>query len=430
MLDRHPDLKRFTRILTLPLARLESPPVRVESLPGKGLHLLLHSRAGGFLHLTVFPAEWDQPAYSRTATAALAYQGTKEPTPEQTDWLAGVTSGLTEAGKRTGWEAFLQWAAGHPAAALPSSEFDPEGALAPGNQELLRITTRCNARCAFCSARGVLEDLVRDPALIRRRLVHMHRQGIRMASFTGGEPTLVQGLDELVAAARQVGMDEIDVQTNGLLLARPERVRRLVAHGMTSIFLSLHSADPATHDGMLQVPGAFDKAMACIEHCLEAGVEVRTNCVLTTRNLEGPAGPAGLVELIARLHGGAGAQVNLSFVALQGWALDHPELVPRLSEAAPRMQEAIDTGLGLGMDVRIPGLCGIPVCQLPGYERHFDEIRDGGSPPRLTTRGYGPACDACPHRASCSGFWKVYLDRFGTGELFPRAGGNQVESKR
>jgi sulfatase maturation enzyme AslB (radical SAM superfamily) len=401
-------LKTFSRMLTAGLARTSCPPVKVETHAGKGLQILLHHRRGRFLHL-VFNPVGDEPAYFKGRLTSLRYLGGPTLSDWQQDWLEVVRDSLAVVEARSGWSDALAWAAALPAVALPASEFSSDA----GNAELIRVNTRCNARCEFCSARGVLGDLIREPGRVPARIREMKAAGLDRVSFTGGEPTLLAELPELVAEAARSGFAQVDLQTNGLLLARKERVDQLVRAGLTSLFLSLHSAEPEIHDVLLRVPGAWDKAMACVAHCLEAGLVVRYNCVLTTRNLDGPA---RLVELIHERFGQAGFHFCLSFVALQGWALDHPELVPRLGQAAPAMRAAIESADRLGVELRIPGLCGVPICVLPDLAEHFDEFH-ASDPPRLASRSYVEACQACPHRPRCSGFWTAYIQRHGSGEL-------------
>lgn len=413
MAQQDKSLKRFTRILTLPLAQAANPPVRVEAKAGKGFHLLLHSGGGSLLHVALTDASGTPEAFMLTETTAMRYMGDRSPTDGEKTWLELLRTGLEQAERQAGWGEFLEWAMRQPAAALPSGEA-PAERITSGSAALIRINTRCNAKCEFCSARGLLPDLVEDAGLIRERVQAAARARQTMVSFTGGEPTLRRDLPDLLSFARDQGIPEIDVQTNGILLARPEMVKRLVDAGMSSIFLSLHSSTPEVHDAMLKVKGAFDKILRAVENCLEAGVEVRYNYVVTTLNLNGVA---DFMEFVARRFGRPGASVCLSFVALQGWALDHPELIPALKEAAPMMAAGLEAGGRLGLEVRIPGLCGIPMCILPGREKQFDEYHDTESPPRVAARSYPSACGRCPWRLRCSGFWTAYIDRFGDEEF-------------
>ncbi len=403
-------IKHWTRLLTLPLAGAVEPPVAIEAREGKGLHLLLRSRQGRLLVVSFVQDDGRRNVCFRNAGTAMSYLGEIEPGECANGWLEVLKKSAEKVSQREGWQEFLQRVMTLPAASLPGGEI--AGASSSGDAGLIRICTRCNAGCDFCSARGVLPDLVEDREAIQNRVANALEDGRSMISFTGGEPTLRKDLPELLAMAKQLGAREIDLQTNGILLARSKIFEPLRDAGLSSIFLSLHSADRKVHDAMLGVAGAFDKALAAAELCMGNGVKVRLNCVLTTSNIEGLA---DLVRLAAdRL--GRDTHLCLSFVALQGWALDHPELIPRLSQAAPQMARALDLGDSLGLDLRIPGLCGIPICMLPGYEEHFDEFHVA-DPPRQPDRSFVPACADCPYRQRCSGFWNAYFDLYGNEEL-------------
>ncbi|HUU00744.1 MAG TPA: radical SAM protein [Myxococcota bacterium] len=398
----------WTRLLTLPLAGAGEPPVAIDAREGKGLHLLMRARAGRLLVVSFMADDGRRNVCFRSAGTAMSYLGELDPGECANDWLEVLKKSVEKVSQHQGWLEFLRRVMALPAASLPGGSI---GESISGDPGLVRICTRCNASCDFCSARGVLPDLVEDREAIQRRVANALKAGRSMISFTGGEPTLRKDLPEILAMAGRLGAREIDLQTNGILLARSKIFEPLCDAGLSSIFLSLHSADRRVHDSMLGVAGAFDKALAAAELCLENGVLVRLNCVLTASNLEGLA---DLVQLAAdRL--GRGTHLCLSFVALQGWALDHPELVPRLSQAAPQMARALDLGDSLDLDLRIPGLCGIPICMLPGYEEHFDEFH-AADPPRQPDRSFAPACADCPYRQRCSGFWNAYFDLYGNEE--------------
>jgi pyruvate-formate lyase-activating enzyme len=407
-------VRHWTRLLTMPLAAASEPPVAIEARQGKGLHLLMRSQAGRLLVVSFVPDDEHRNACFRFAGTAMSYLGEDDAGESAGEWLEVLKKSLVKVGQREGWQDYLQRVMALPAASLPGGAI--AGASSSGDSGLIRICTRCNAKCDFCSARGILPDLVEDREAIQNRVANALEAGRSMISFTGGEPTLVKDLPELIAMARRMGAREIDLQTNGIVLARKKIFEPLRDAGLSSIFLSLHSADSKIHDAMLGVAGAFDKALAAAELCMENGVKVRLNFVLTTSNLEGLA---DLVRLTADRFG-RGTHLCLSFVALQGWALDHPELVPRLSQATPEMARALDLADSLGLDSRIPGLCGVPICMLPGYEEHFDEFHDS-DPPRQPDRSFMPACADCPYRQRCSGFWKAYFDLYGTAEIGYRA---------
>ena len=95
-----------------------------------------------------------------------------------------------------------------------------------------------------------------------------------------------------------------------------------------------------------------------------------------------------------------------------GWTLEHLDLIPRITEAAPRIATALQTAENWGVEARIPGLCGIPICILPGYEEFFDEFYDE-SPALIQTRDYVAACDTCHHKGQCSGYWNKYYELYG-----------------
>lgn len=407
-----PDLAGWVRRLTVGLAKLPDPPTEVHARQAGGLVLLLRDVDGSVVQLWLMPRGDGSPAYFEGRRSLLRYLGQISLTARQERWVKEVCQGLLRVERQQGWEQFLIRSAQEGAA--PSVGAASNRRVTSGDAALLRVTTRCQARCDFCSSLGVLHDLVGDLADVRTRVASAVREGRRTVSFTGGEPTLRRDLPELVAAAKDEGISGVELQTNGILLARRARVKRLAEAGLSCVFLSLHSGDAATHDELLHVSGAHEKAVEGASHALEAGLQVVVNHVITRHNL------AGLPLFPGRIAGVLGpVAIRLSVMAPEGGGARVLDWMPRLSEAAPFMSRAIDAGVALGMDMKIPGLCGVPPCIIPGYEAHFEELQDVASPPRLITRRQVEACQACPHQARCSGYWTAYLERHGDGEVGP-----------
>ncbi len=412
-------LRAWTRRLTAPLASLKDVPTRVEALVGKGIHLLLTGPDGRLLHIRIVRPGPEVRARFVTAHAALGYLCAGDPTEVERRWIARLGQSLERLEGRPDWPDYLEWAVAQRATMLPDATFDPSRDPVSGNAELIRVSNRCNANCSFCSARGVLPDLVLDTEQIEARLQGMRALGRHMVAFTGGEPTLRRDLPELIRKARAAGFVDIGIQTNGIALAKKSVVQRLVDAGLTYIFVPILSHEAAMHDRLVGHRGAFHRLLQGVDHCRDAGLEVSYNIVVTAPALDDVE---SMVSFIAERFGAPHMDLNISFVALQGWALDHLELVPRLAAARPRLKAALDRCRDLGIPVRIPGICGIPMCQLPGYEEEFDEYHSV-NPPHPDERSFGAACEACAMRPRCSGFWTAYLERYGDGELgYPERG--------
>ncbi|MFH2006070.1 MAG: radical SAM protein [bacterium] len=407
------DVKRFTRLLTQPLARTPTPPRRLEVRVGRGFHLLLQGAGQRLLHVTVDHPGAAVSAPIRTDHAWMRFRCARDPTETERTWLGALKQGLRRMDRVPDWPAFVGWSAEQPAAMLPDATFDPDRDPPSGNLELIRIETRCNGRCGFCSARGILPDLVEDTEQIVQRFRGMRKAGRRSVALTGGEPTLRQDLPELIALARDEGFTAISLLTNAMRLDRGPLLGRLVEAGLTSVFVPFLSHRAEVHDELLGVAGAFERTVAGVDRCRDAGLELAYNTVVTAPNVQDLE---PLMAWIAQRFPAPSIPGNISYVAPQGWALDHPELVPRLDAVRPHLQAALDTCERLGMGITIPGLCGVPMCILPGYEERFEEFHRGfqGMP---ENRRYAAVCQECAVQDRCSGFWSVYFEWFGEAEL-------------
>ena len=140
---------------------------------------------------------------------------------------------------------------------------------APG-QLIIQLTDRCNARCPQCGMR-VLNRYPRtrlDTDYVKRLLDAGAQRGMRMVSFTGGEPFLLHNdLVELITYAGQVGFEYIRTGTNGFLFRfhqNPgfsdrvhELAERLAATPLRNLWFSVDSSEPSIHDTMRGFPGVL-----------------------------------------------------------------------------------------------------------------------------------------------------------------------------
>ncbi len=121
------------------------------------------------------------------------------------------------------------------------------------------LTYRCNASCSFC-------DIWERPSPYitlenaKKNLADLHKLGVKVIDFTGGEPLLHRQLDELCAETKRLGMITT-VTSNALLYPKyAERLRGLV----DMLHFSLDSPDADEHDRSRGVK-CFDKVMESIQ---------------------------------------------------------------------------------------------------------------------------------------------------------------------
>ena len=147
------------------------------------------------------------------------------------------------------------------------------------------ITRACNLKCVHCyndsgackaddelstdEAKGVLDDLVQF--------------GVPSVLFSGGEPLMRLELFELIGYAVERGMRAV-ISTNGTLITT-EMAKRIKQHGVSYVGISLDGIGPV-NDKFRGVTGAFERAVAGIKNCQDAGVRIGLRLTLTGKNVQ------------------------------------------------------------------------------------------------------------------------------------------------
>lgn len=283
----------------------------------------------------------------------------------------------------------------------------------------LGIIYRCNQVCTFCELADMNVELT--PEKIHAAIVQSRARGSKRLIITGGEPTLSPRLLEYVAAARAQGFDQIELQTNAVLLDKPGLAASLRAAGLTSAQVSLHGPDSALSDALTAAPGTHRRTLGGIDKLLEAGVRVLLNHLIfdDVKHL--------LLDFVAMAEQRWGAhrsQVTLQFHSprnefpTRAEALRH---VPRYSAYAQLLKQAIDRARGFGFAVHDLGdPTGIPsLCVHGGDASYLGPLI---AQPRLhrweeewMTRV--PACEGCDAKAACLGVPRHYVALHGDAEF-------------
>ncbi len=285
---------------------------------------------------------------------------------------------------------------------------------------VLRPTVNCNQDCRFCSANETSHNVWTDGDEMLRAVARAARRGVTHLSFSGGEPTLSPDLPEAIAAAKRLGIAKIELVTNGVLLDREAKVRRLADAGLSHAFVSLHAHDEALSQRITRKKGDFDRTVAAIEHLLAAGVRTSLNHVICSENSR------HLEHFVRFVHERFGPRVftSFAFVTPQYRALGELGLMPRLSEVMPVLRRALHLAVELGQPFTVGSRQGIPPCFL-GELRAWSDVlyvENAARGEDAVQKIRAPACDSCRFSPVCTGLWKPYAQRYGTEELSPVPG--------
>jgi uncharacterized radical SAM superfamily Fe-S cluster-containing enzyme len=134
---------------------------------------------------------------------------------------------------------------------------------------ILEVTERCNLACPVCYADAGKQDSADPPT----ETIANWYAAARLAGtgsniqLSGGEPTVRDDLPQIVAMGREAGFGFIQINTNGLRLARdPHYVQELQAAGLASVFLQFDGTDDAIYR-TLRGRDLLNAKQAAIEAC-------------------------------------------------------------------------------------------------------------------------------------------------------------------
>ncbi len=157
------------------------------------------------------------------------------------------------------------------------------------------MTQRCNLKCVHCYARS--EDISYDNELTHEQSLAMIDDladfGVPVLLFSGGEPLTHPRLVEYAQYAVKKGMRAV-ISTNGTLITK-EKAKILKEIGLSYVGISLDGLEE-THDLFRGVKGSYQKALAAIENCKEAGIKVGLRFTINKRNVKDIPGIFNLLE--------------------------------------------------------------------------------------------------------------------------------------
>ncbi len=140
----------------------------------------------------------------------------------------------------------------------------------------IEVTRNCNLHCPVCfaSAETGEDDLTLDEidAMYDTIAAAVGTDGA--VQLTGGEPTTRDDLPEIIYRGRAKGFWGIEVNTNGLVIAkRPGYLESLVAAGLTGVYLSFDGLTGDVYEGTCG-RDILNVKLRAIERCRECHIQV------------------------------------------------------------------------------------------------------------------------------------------------------------
>jgi len=342
--------------------------------------------------------------------------------------------------------------------------FDREMVRYPTLSEIA-LTYGCQNRCSFCYAssphrsgehRGMTTGQIEE---VMEKI--FHQAHVPSLSFTGGEPTLHPDLPGLISYGSGLGL-RINLITNGIRASRREYARTLVEAGLASAQVSLESADPGVHDGIVGRIGAHALTVAGVRNFQRLGIHVHTNTTLCAANLDNTD---DLIRFIARDL--KQKTMSMNMVIRTGTALDRTRVGVTYTEVAARLPGLLETaesegvrlvwyspipycifnpvlhGLGAKSCACVDGILSIDPagnvlpCSSFGngigslLERSFDDIYNSRLAQYWRKKKFTPpVCRRCPDVDVCGGGCPLYWDAAESFDEIPQAAADPARRRR
>ncbi len=239
---------------------------------------------------------------------------------------------------------------------------------------LLEVTERCDLRCRFCFARG--GESAREPGLdeLKDAIRDIARQcGGPLLQLSGGEPTLRDDLPELVRFAKEAGCRYVQLNTNGLRLARePDYVKRLADAGLDIVFLQFDGTRDEIFEVLRGAPLLAEKTEA-IRVCGAAriGVTLVPTVVRGVNDAD-----LGRLVAFASEHAPAVRGVHFQPVSYFGRYPGAPKAEDRYT--LDRLMADLAEQAGIPLESFMPSRCDHPLC---GFHASFLIEPDGSLRP-------------------------------------------------
>ena len=151
----------------------------------------------------------------------------------------------------------------------------------------LKPSLKCTANCIHCRRRKEFYHSRGDSRLTLSDFIEVIEEagslGATSLHLSGGEPTLYNDLPQLIEAGRKLSMFVV-LNTNGSLINR-EYAENLLAAGLNSVIISIHSGDKERHEKIRGRKGNYEEVLNSIKIFRELRDTVYPNFLISTQTI-------------------------------------------------------------------------------------------------------------------------------------------------
>jgi len=147
----------------------------------------------------------------------------------------------------------------------------------------VELTAKCNEQCVHCYAES---SPARTEALAWPELSKVLKDAkaldFDLVQLTGGDPLISPHCVQAVQFAKEIGIPQVEIYTNGLALRGRtyDRLREIAP----SFAFSFYSHNAETHDAITRTPGSHARTARAIRRAVDDGLDVRVGVVAMGKN--------------------------------------------------------------------------------------------------------------------------------------------------
>ena len=148
----------------------------------------------------------------------------------------------------------------------------------------IELTDACNLCCKHCSSLAK-KISTKEISLNKAKIIieEAIRMGVEEIKFSGGEPLLWKGIDELINILNNNNIKTC-VYTTGNISLFNEKIEILKSMGLNRIIFSLFSSDRKQHEDVTKIKGSYNKTISAIEKCVSLNISTEIHFVPLASN--------------------------------------------------------------------------------------------------------------------------------------------------